>query len=183
VHHFDAKANVERHIRSIGLNAAFFLPGSYMSNMPRQAILPNPQTGAYTLTLPIPPTSSMPLIDVVADTGKFVKAMLLNQSTVEGKRILGSVKYYSPEELIQDFKKVKPVAGTEGGGAAAVQIPDNAFKNFMATTGAPPRIQEELLQNFQLMADGGFGYYGGESLEFSHSVSLTSFSVTNYHTY
>jgi len=142
-----------------------------MSNMPGQTILPMSQTGAYTLALPIPPTSPIPLIDVVADTGKFIKAMLLNQSKVEGKRILGSVKYYTPEELIQDFKKVKPVAGAKGGGAVAIQIPDEVFKNIMATTGASSKIQEELLQNFQLMADGGFGYYGGESLEFSHSVS------------
>jgi len=168
VHHFDSKAKVEEYIRSIGIPASFFLPGFFMSNLPGKMIRPSPVNGKYTLAMPIPTTSHVPLLDTDADTGKFVKGMLLNQAKVEGKRILGATAYYSPTQIIEQFKAAKPI---DSEGAVAIEIPGEAFKGFLAKTGAPPPIQEEMLQNMQLMADGGFGYYGGESLDFSLSVS------------
>jgi hypothetical protein len=141
-----------------------------MSNLPGKMIRPSPQTNAYTLAMPIPTTSHVPLLDTENDTGKFVKGMMLNQAKVEGKRILGATAYYSPAQIIEQFKAAKP---EDSKGAVAIEIPAEAFKGFLAKTGAPPPIQEEMLQNMQLMADGGFGYYGGESLDFSHSVSPT----------
>lgn len=141
-----------------------------MSNLPGKMIRPAPQTGAYTMAMPIPTTSHIPLLDTQADTGKFVKGMVLNQAKVEGKRILGATAYYSPAQIIDEFKASKP---KDSEGAVAIEIPAEVFKGFLEKTGAPEPIQEEMLQNMQLMADGGFGYYGGESLEFSHSVSLS----------
>jgi len=168
VHHFDSKAAVEDYIRSIGLPSSFFLPGFFMSNLPGKMLRPSPQTGAYTVALPIPTTSHIPLLDTETDTGKFVKGMLLNQSKVEGKRILGATAYYSPVQIIEQFKEVKP---EDSKNAVAVELPGAVFKGFLSKTGMPPNLQEEMLQNMQLMADGGFGYYGGESFDFSHSVS------------
>jgi len=167
VHHFDSKAEVEKYIRSIGVPSSFFLPGFFMSNLPGKMIRPSPQTNAYTMAMPIPTTSHLPLLDTEDDTGKFVKGMMLNQAKVEGKRILGATAYYSPTKIIEEFKAVKPQDTKD---AVAVEIPAEVFKGFLAKTGAPPPIQEEMLQNMQLMADGGFGYFGGESLDFSHSI-------------
>jgi len=167
VHHFDSKAKVEEYIRSIGIPSSFFLPGFFMSNLPGKMIRPSPQTNVYTLAMPIPTTSPVPLLDTENDTGKFVKGMILNQAKVEGKRILGATAYYEPARIIEEFKAAKP---EDTKGAVAIEIPGEAFKGFLAKTGAPPAIQEEMLQNMQLMADGGFGYFGGESLDFSLSI-------------
>lgn len=167
VHHFDSKAEVEEYIRSIGIPSSFFLPGFFMSNLPGKMIRPSPQTGAYTLAMPIPTTSHVPLLDTENDTGKFVKGMMLNQAKVEGKRILGATAYYEPARIIEEFKAAKP---EDTKGAVAIEIPGEVFKGFLGKTGAPPAVQEEMLQNMQLMADGGFGYFGGESLDFSLSI-------------
>jgi uncharacterized protein YbjT (DUF2867 family) len=99
VHHFDSKAEVEQYIRDIGVPSTFFLPGFFMSNLPGKMIRPSPVTGAYTLALPIPTTSPMPLIDTETDTGKFVKAIFLNGPKVFGKQILGATDYYTPAQV------------------------------------------------------------------------------------
>lgn len=167
MHHFDSKAEVEQYIRDIGVPASFFLPGFFMSNIPGKMLRPSPVTGAYTLALPIPTTSPMPLIDTETDTGKFVKGILLNREKVLGKRILGAADYYTPTQIVDTFKASKPADSKD---AVAVEIQGEVFKGFLAKTGAPPAIQEEMLQNMQLMPQ--FGYYGGESLAESHSVSF-----------
>ena len=109
----------------------------------------------------------MPLIDTEADTGKFVKGILLNREKVLGEQILGATDYYTPVQIIETFKALKP---THSKDAAAVEIPGDVFKGILGKTGAPPAIQEEMLQNMQLMPQ--FGYYGGASLAESHSVSI-----------
>ena len=169
VHHFDSKAEVEEYIRSIGVPSTFFLPGFFMSNLPGKMVRPSPVTGAYTLALPIPTSSPMPLIDTETDTGKFVKGILLNREKALGKQILGATDYYTPTQIIETFKASKPIDSKD---AVAVEIPGEVFKGFLGKTGAPPAIQEEMLQNMQLMGMSEFGYYGGASLAESHSVSL-----------
>lgn len=123
--------------------------------------------GKWGLALPIPADSPIPLFDTENDTGIFVKAMFLNEEKVLGKRIYGATDYYTPTEIIEQFKQLYPAAGD----ARFNQLPHEVFKGIMAQTGAPEVIQEEMLQNMRLMPE--FGYYGGESLEFSHSVTST----------
>lgn len=120
--------------------------------------------GKWGLALPIPADSPIPLFDTENDTGIFVKAMFLNEEKVLGKRVYGATDYYTPTEIIEQFKQLYPAAGDAGFN----QLPHEVFKGIMAQTGAPEVIQEEMLQNMRLMPE--FGYYGGESLEFSHSV-------------
>ncbi|KAK2855748.1 hypothetical protein FQN49_004877 [Arthroderma sp. PD_2] len=158
VSHFDSKAAVEEYIRKIGVPATFFLPGFYMSNIPGQSL--NNMEGVYNFSNPIPANSPIPLIDTELDTGKFVKAILLNREKVLGKQIYGATDYYTPEQIIADFQAVKP---QDGKGGAAIQIPDQAFKGFLAMNGMSEEAQEEMLQNMQLLYL--YGYYGGESLK------------------
>ena len=167
VHHFDSKAEVEQYIRDIGVPASFFLPGFFMSNFPGKMLRPNPNNGAFTLALPMPTSSPIPLLDTESDTGKFVKGILLNREKTLGKQILGATDYYTPNQIVEIFKDSKPVDSV---GAAAVEISGDMFKGFLAKTGAPAAIQEEMLQNMQLMPQ--FGYYGGASLAESHLVRL-----------
>lgn len=163
VAHFDSKAKVEEYIREIDVPATFFMPGFYMSNIPGQSL--NNMQGAYNFSLPIPTDSPIPLLDTEADTGKFVKGILLHREKVLGARIYGATAYYTPEQIIADFQAVKPVAGQ---GGAARELPVDMFKKILGTKGLPEFLQEELLQNMQLMPQ--FGYYGGASLDDSHSI-------------
>ncbi|KAL8939699.1 MAG: hypothetical protein Q9216_003213 [Gyalolechia sp. 2 TL-2023] len=164
VHHFDGKANVEEYIRSLGLPSSFFLPGFYMSNLPGMS-LRDMGEGKWALALPMPANSPIPLFDAEGDTGKFVKAMFLNEEKVLGKRIYGATAYYTPVEILDQFKELFPETGKQ---AAFSQLPGEVFKGIMASTGAPEPIQEEMLQNMRLMPE--FGYYGGDGLESSLAI-------------
>lgn len=172
VHHFDGKANVEDYIRSLGIPASFFLAGFYMSNLPGASLREMPD-GKWGLALPIPDDSPIPLFDTANDTGKFVKAMFLNEQKVLGKRVYGATAYYTPSQILQEFKELYPSVGKDAGYS---QLPGDVFKGILAATGAPEVIQEEMLQNMRLMLE--FGYYGGDSLDFSLGVK---FFLRNVH--
>jgi hypothetical protein len=142
------------------------MPGFYMSNIPGGMMRQDP-TGKWTFALPIPgDTSSIPLIDIANDTGKFVKGILLNRDATLGKRIYGAVDYYSPQQLVDEFKKVYPEAGAT---ASFAQVPADVYKGILGQSGMPEQAQEELLQNMLLLGKD-FGYYGGESLTESQKV-------------
>jgi uncharacterized protein YbjT (DUF2867 family) len=165
VRHFDSKANIEVYIRKIGLPASFFLPGFYMSNLPGGMFRQIPPNNAWTLALPTPTTSSVPLLDTIDDTGKFVKAILLNREKTLGKRILGATDYYTLDEMVKEFKEVFPEAGKD---AKAVELPHQVFKDNLGVAGLPEEAREELLQNMRLLNE--FGYYGGTDLKESHEI-------------
>lgn len=165
VSHFDSKAKIEEYIRSTGMPATFFLPGFYMSNIPGGNFRQLPPDNAWTLAMPIPANSPVPLLATAEDTGKFVKAILLNREKVLGKRILGATAYLTLEEIVKEFKEQYPEAGKT---AKNVELPHDVWKGFLAKAGMPDVAQEELLQNMRLLSE--FGYYGGESLDESHSI-------------
>lgn len=125
--------------------------------------------GKWALALPMPDNAPIPLLDAEEDSGKFVKAMFQNESKVLGKRVYGAVSYTTPTEIIQAFKELYPETGKTAG---FNQLPGEVFKGIMASTGAPEAVQEEMLQNMRLVPE--FGYYGGDSLDFSLGVSSPS---------
>lgn len=165
VSHFDSKARIEDYVREIGLPATFFLPGFYMSNLPGGMFRQAPPNNDWTLALPIPGKTLVPLLNTAGDTGKFVKAILLNREKTLGKRIYGATEYYTLDELVKQFKEQYPEAGKT---AKAVELPHEVFKGILQKTGMPAEGAEELLQNMRLMNE--YGYYGGESLDESHSI-------------
>ncbi|CAG8980028.1 hypothetical protein HYALB_00009236 [Hymenoscyphus albidus] len=164
VSHFDSKAKVEKYIKSIGLPASFFLPGFYMSNLPGGMFRQSPDN-TWALSLPIPASSPVPLLDTADDTGKFVKAMLLNRENILGKQILGATKYYTLEELVTEFKLAFPEAGKT---AKYNELPHDIFKSIVTMMGQSEHAAEELLQNMRLMNE--FGYYSGASLDESLGI-------------
>lgn len=64
------------------------------------------------------------------------------------------------------FKKVYPEAGKTAG---YYEAPHEVYLGWMKGAGLPDFAAEELLENMRLLNEGG--YYGGESLEWSASVS------------
>lgn len=165
VYHFDSKARVEDYIRSTNLPASFVYLGVYMSFIPGQAFRPGPD-GNWTLALPVPGTATPPLIDTAEDLGKFVKGILVNREKTLGKRVLAAWDYHSFDKMVEDFKELYPEAGKN---AHYAQLPHDMWKGFLIGAGQSETVAQEMLENFRLIDE--FGYYGKESLEFSHSVS------------
>jgi hypothetical protein len=165
VAHFDSKANIEEYIRKSGLPATYFMPGFYMSNLPGGMFRQVPPNNDWTLALPVPSSTPIPLLDTADDTGKFVKAILNNREKTLGKRIYGATDYYTIDKLVKEFKETYPEAGKT---AKSAELPPEVFKSNIMKTGAPEESAEELLQNMRLLHE--FGYYFGASLDESHAV-------------
>ena len=168
VHHFDSKAKVEDYIKEIGVPATFYLPGFYMSNIPGGMFRPNPQSGDWTMALPMPADTPIPLFATGNDTGKFVKAILTHRDSTLGKQIYAATDYYTPTQMIEAFKSLYPEAGEK---ANFIQISENVFKGFLGNMPEP--AQDEMYQNMAFMPV--YGYYGKASLGDSHSVSFIPF--------
>ncbi|KAK0736396.1 NmrA-like family-domain-containing protein [Apiosordaria backusii] len=167
VYHFDSKALVEDYAREVDIPATFFLAGSYMSNLPGASFRRDPQANnAWTLSLPVSEQAVMPVFDAAADTGKFIKAAVLNRDKVLGKRLLGATNYLTNAQIIEGFKKVFPEAGKT---ASYKKLPDDVFREFWTKyQGAPEFVAQELLENMQLFDT--YGYFGGESLDETHAL-------------
>jgi uncharacterized protein YbjT (DUF2867 family) len=170
VYHFDSKAKVEAYIRTTALPATYFMPGFYMSNLPGSSLRPSPPDNAWTLTMPVPASAPVPLFATIQDTGKFVKAILLNREKTLGKRVLAATKYYTFQEMLDEFKATFPEAGKT---ARYFEAPHDVYKGFLTGAGLPEFAATELLENMRLLNEGG--YYGGDSLEWTHSVSAIPF--------
>ena len=139
-----------------------------MSNIPG-AGLRKGDNGKYVFALPVASDAQIPLINIESDTGKFVKAILMNRDEALGKEYYGAVRYYTPQEVVDDFIKVFP---EDGKGASFYQLPDEKYKAMLGSMGMPDKIQEELLQNMKLLGKE-YGYYAGADLKDSQRVSET----------
>ncbi|KAM0284014.1 hypothetical protein ACHAQH_002209 [Verticillium albo-atrum] len=164
VFHFDGKAEVEDYVRQLDIPASFFLAGLYASNLTTNMMKNTPPDNTWKFFLPAPVSSQIPFFDV-ADTGKFVKGMILNREKVLGKRIFGAANYITPAGAIDTFKSLFPKAGT---GATFVELPHDAYRGLLTSQGLPAFAAEELLQNMRLLDE--FGYYGGASLDESRAI-------------
>lgn len=175
IEHFETKAEVAQYATSIGLDSTFYLPGFYMSNLPGGMFRKNEESGKYVLALPIESDAQIPLIDAAGDTGKYVKAIFDNRDKLLGKEIYGSVKYYTPQEIVDQFIATYP---KDGEGASFISISAEAFTKALEGSGMPSVAAEDLTENM-LLLNKAYGYYGGDSLEESNKVSRrNSFDVS-----
>jgi hypothetical protein len=173
VYHFDSKAKVEQYIRDIGLPATFLMPGYFASNIPGSSLRPG-EDGKYTLAMALPDDAPVPLWAPELDTGKYAKAIWMKRDQVLGKRVLAATRYITPKEMVEVFQKTFPEAGQ---GAKFVQLSGDTFKGALTSRGTPEFAVEELWENMRLIPE--FGYYGGDSLDFSHSVSTDRLVMHN----
>ncbi|KAI1849055.1 hypothetical protein JX265_011281 [Neoarthrinium moseri] len=164
VYHFDSKALVEDYIRELGIPATFFMPGFYMTNLPGAMFRPSPPDDAWTLGMPIPATSVIPMY-LPSDTGKYIKAAVLNEDKVLGKHILGATAYMTGQEVVDGFKQAFPESGKT---ARFFDVPEDMFRGFLKGQGSPDFVVDEMHQNMRLMNE--FGYYFGEPLDFTHGL-------------
>ncbi|VUC28456.1 unnamed protein product [Clonostachys rosea] len=150
VTHFDGKAEIEKYIRACGIPATFVQPGYFMVNL--TSAIRNRGDGTFVLSLPIDPNKAQfPLMDVLNDYGKFVKAGIKHFPASSGRTIYAAGSYYTPNELLKEFSEVMGVE------TAFQKIDDDTFKSFMT-----PKVAQELLENMLLLEEPG--YFGGADL-------------------
>ncbi|KAF2096859.1 NmrA-domain-containing protein [Rhizodiscina lignyota] len=164
VYHWDSKAQVEQYIRDIGIPATFLMPGFFMSNIPGSN-LRRGEDGKFVLAMAMPDNAQVPLWAPELDTGKVAKAIWLKRDQVLGKRILAATDYVTPKQMLESFQKVFPEAGK---GAHFVELTEDQFKGALKSRGTSEFIAQELYENMRVIPE--FGYYGGDSLDFSHSI-------------
>jgi hypothetical protein len=140
------------------------MPGFYMTNIPGGLFKPSPPANDWTFGLPIPATAIIPMY-YTGDTGKYIKAAVLNREKVLGKHILGASAYMTAQEIVDGFKNVFPESGKT---AKYFEIPGEGFRGFLKSQGRPDFVIDEMHQNMRLMNE--FGYYGGESLDWTHNL-------------
>lgn len=153
--HFDGKAEVEAYARSVGVPSTFFMPGFYLSNLETGAFTQTPPDNAWTLALPMPADAPIPIFDV-GDSGKYVKAIVLNRGSLLGERVYAASAYMTPDELVAGFRATFP---RDGATARFYSTPHADYLAFMSPIMGGDAVAEELLQNMRLFAEGG--YYGG----------------------
>ena len=148
IHHFDSKAEVEEYIEKIkgDMLATYFRPGGFTTNF-KQSINVGPD-GVPTYFAPFHPTETrFPLIDVVADTGKYIAGILEAGKSANGAQINAVSQWLSPQEITDILTKA---SGTKVNFA---QVPPEVFKTFL-----PGAMAEELTENMLLIRD--YSYYG-----------------------
>ena len=83
-----------------------------------------------------------------------------------GKKVLGAMKYASPEELAHGFEKARGVKA----GAEEVKLEEWVLR-------VPEAVRNEMGENLEML--GTTGYYGHESLEWSTSVSKVYYNISS----
>ncbi|KAH6952941.1 hypothetical protein DER45DRAFT_363944 [Fusarium avenaceum] len=151
IKHFEGKAEIEEYIRQINVPATFVLPGFFASNL-FTSIRKN-EDGSFAWALPASgDKTKVPIFDVTADMGKFVKAAIKNFPSTLNRRVYAATDYYSPNRIVSEFSEVM------GKPATFSQVPADVFKTFL-----PAAIAEELTENMILLEDPG--YYGDADLK------------------
>lgn len=117
------------------------------------------ESGKYKIYLPLPATTPIPVFDAAGDTGKFVKAHLLNRDAVLGKSLPAATAYLTVNEIVELLTKTFP--NTKG--FEFIQVPRDGYKATLASYGMPDNAAEDLTQMFEFI--GAHGYFLGRSLE------------------
>ncbi|TVY37185.1 NmrA-like family domain-containing protein [Lachnellula subtilissima] len=142
---FDNKAEVELYMRSLPIKAAFFNPGAFMQNF-HGALAPQPvEDGTFVIASSASKETQFSLLDPVADSGKYVGAILASPEMFEGI-------VYSLDEIVALMSKVS------GKTVRYVQVEESVLRGFLPPNGKD--IYSELMLYYQ-----DFGYFGLESKE------------------
>lgn len=151
VQHFDGKAAVQAYAEESKKNAkdlltTYFMPAYFLSNL-KSSIVPG-QQGVPIWNAPFDAErTNVPVIDINADTGKFVAGILEAGQEADGVQVQGVSQWASPSEIVKTFNDA---IGKE---VAFNQIPLDIFKSFL-----PPAVADELGENMVLIGD--YDYYG-----------------------
>ena len=147
---FDTKDAIKEYIEKLPIKSAFFSPGGFMQNYVEGGMKPREQPdGSFALTSFVAPTSAWPLIEIAADTGKFVGAVLASPVERAGQTFSAATALYTHEEVAASMSKVS------GKKVVYNQVSKEAYGN------ALPEAMRSVYLNMLSYIDE-FGYYGAE---------------------
>jgi uncharacterized protein YbjT (DUF2867 family) len=149
--HFDAKAEVEEYIRGLPIKSTIYTPGWFMQNFTRHMGPQLMDDGTYAILNIVSPRIGLPLIDIVADTGKFIGPILAEPEKFEGKVLSAASGLYTYGEIVQVMSR------TSGKTVEYKQVTDNPFRNM------PPARADMLLSMMPYLEE--CGYYGPQTKE------------------
>ncbi|KAH6632242.1 hypothetical protein F5144DRAFT_630134 [Chaetomium tenue] len=145
---FDSRGEVEAYIRSLPVRNAFYAPGSFMSNLLGMMAPRSVGDGeGYVIANTLPGDRVLPWIDVVADTGPVVGAVLAEPERFEGKRLCVASGLFSLEEVAEKISRVT------GKTVKYVRVSEDVFKTYL-----PEGAREPVVSMFRFIAESG--YYG-----------------------
>lgn len=147
--HFDAKAEVEEYIRGLPIKSAIYTPGWFMQNFTRHMGPQRMDDGTFAISNIISPDTKLPLIDIVADTGKFIGPILNDPERFEGKVLSAAGGLYTYKEIVQAMSLIS------GKTIKYKQVADNPFGYL------PPARAEMLFSMMPYLEE--CGYYGPET--------------------
>ena len=152
---FDGKAETEAYIRSLSgtIKSAFFAPGCFMQNF-LHIMAPRSHDGGKTYAIAgvTTPGTKMPLIDTVADTGKYVAAILADLDAYQGKTLCAASEWLSMSEIAEK------VGAALGKNVAYRQLPIEVYKGFL-----PESARDQLVEMYLYIQD--YGYFGAKGDE------------------
>lgn len=148
---FDAKAKIEEYIRGLPIKSAFYSPGFFMDNFISQPFLApkQEQDGTWALARHISPTTKLPFIDAIKNTGNFVGAILAEPGKHAGQTFCAAQAHYTLEEQAAIISK------TTGKTVVYKRISAEEFKNSL------PFMGELFTEAFTALEE--FGYWGPDS--------------------
>ncbi|KAL5341026.1 nmrA family transcriptional regulator [Aspergillus crustosus] len=155
--HFDGKAVVDEHIRSLGVPHTIIHVGTYINFLLGSFAPVSTDPPAYALSFPKPASldTELPLIDAAADVGKFVKAIFLKPEVSLGQQYNGAYKFIT----IRDFVETVKAHGVD---VKFQTVEKEEFKAGLAAVGLPEFFQEDVAQVLQFAGDHGFRVASGE---------------------
>lgn len=152
IDHFDSKADVEAYIEKHkgDMLATYYMPAFFMSNV--KGMINNGPDGvpAYALTLH-PTETKHALIDIRADTGKYVMGILEAGEAANGARVQAVSEWTTPQGVTDTITQV---SGTK---VVFTPLPREVLKGAMLPTMGE-LAAEEMTQNIELIRD--YSYYG-----------------------
>ena len=158
---FDAKAKVEHYIRSLPIKSAFYSPGCFMENFNslwtflaprRRRLSPNDDdddNDTWVMAQSTSPKTTLPFIDAVGDTGKFVGAILASPDKYQGTTFCAATALYSWADV------AGIISQNTGKTVVYEQVPRDEFRKSL------PFEPDMFVQVFDYVEE--FGYYGPES--------------------
>ncbi|KAK4044124.1 hypothetical protein C8A01DRAFT_43053 [Parachaetomium inaequale] len=168
---FDSRGVVEAYIRSLPVQSAFYAPASFMQNL-ATLMAPRPVAeGVYAMANICPAKAVYPWIDVVADTGRFVGAVLAEPDKFAGKTLYAAGGLYSFEEVVEKLSR------HTGKVVQYVAMSEEQFRGDL-----PPAARDPMTNMFRFIAE--YGYFGPETARLvRETAALVPYKLTTLDEY
>ncbi|RDW78320.1 hypothetical protein BP5796_06172 [Coleophoma crateriformis] len=159
VEHFDSKAIVEDHIRTLPIKSFYFMPGWFMQNF---LVIMKPrrknEEGPFIMSKPWPnatANSLVPLVDI-EDTGKYLEPFLLDPGRYNQATFMASTAFYTPTEICQTWSRVT---------GKKVEFDETA--DWVSTDYMSPEQKQKLTDSNVSRGSSYYGRKGKEGLEWT----------------